>query len=105
MHRLNYVKLSAVLAAGLALSLPVAAQQMKMMTGPQGGSWYPLGGAIQNIIEKAIPGASMQVLPGAGISNVVGVQTGKAELGFGNAVSSVDGVNGMEPFKGKQDNI
>jgi len=105
MHRLNYLKFGAVLAAGLALALPAAAQQMKMMTGPQGGSWYPLGGAIQNIIEKAIPGTSMQVLPGAGISNVVGVQTGKAELGFGNAVSSVDGVNGLEPFKGKQDNI
>jgi len=26
-------------------------------------------------------------------------------LAFGNAVSSVDGVNGLEPFKGKQDNI
>ena len=105
MHRLNYLKFGAVLAAGLALAMPAAAQQMKMMTGPQGGSWYPLGGAIQNIIEKAIPGSSMQVLPGAGISNVVGVQTGKADLGFGNAVSSVDGVNGLEPFKGKQDNI
>jgi TRAP transporter TAXI family solute receptor len=33
------------------------------------------------------------------------VQTGKAELGFGNAVSSVDGVNGMEPFKQKTDNV
>ena len=91
------------LAAGIAA--PASAQQMKLMTGPQGGSWYPLGGAIQNIIEKAIPGTSVQVLPGAGISNVVGVQTGKAELGFGNAVSSVDGVNGAEPFKGKQDNV
>jgi TRAP transporter TAXI family solute receptor len=81
------------------------AQQLKLMTGPQGGSWYPLGGAIQNIIEKSVPGTSVQVLPGAGISNVVGVQTGKAEMGFGNAVSSVDGVNGAEPFKGKQDNV
>jgi uncharacterized protein len=97
------------LAVGTALTLGVAttatAQQLKLMTGPQGGSWYPLGGAIQNIIEKAVPGTSVQVLPGAGISNVVGVQTGKAELGFGNAVSSVDGVNGAEPFKGKQDNV
>jgi TRAP transporter TAXI family solute receptor len=94
---------------GLAVAATFAgaagAQQLKMMTGPQGGSWYPLGGAIQGIIEKAIPGSSMQVLPGAGISNVVGVQTGKAELGFGNAVSSYDGVRGAEPFKGKQDNI
>ena len=89
----------------LAFSGAATAQQLKLMTGPQGGSWYPLGGAIQNIIEKSVPGTSVQVLPGAGISNVVGVQTGKAELGFGNAVSSVDGVNGAEPFKGKQDNV
>ena len=92
-------------AIALAFAAPVSAQQLKMMTGPQGGSWYPLGGAIQGIIEKAIPGASMQVLPGAGISNVKGVQTGKAELGFGNAVSSVDGVNGQAPFDSKQDNV
>jgi TRAP transporter TAXI family solute receptor len=97
------------LAVGAALTVgftaTATAQQLKLMTGPQGGSWYPLGGAIQNIIEKAVPGTSVQVLPGAGISNVVGVQTGKAELGFGNAVSSVDGVNGAEPFKGKQENV
>ena len=92
-------------AIAVAFAAPVSAQQLKMMTGPQGGSWYPLGGAIQGIIEKAIPGASMQVLPGAGISNVKGVQTGKADLGFGNAVSSVDGVNGQAPFDSKQDNV
>jgi hypothetical protein len=95
--------LGVVLAA--ALSIPAGAQQLKMMTGPQGGSWYPLGGAIQGIIEKNVPGTSMQVLPGAGISNVIGVQTGKAELGFGNGVSSVDGVNGVEPFKQKTANV
>jgi TRAP transporter TAXI family solute receptor len=102
------MKLQTILTAVIAATLgtaPVAAQQLKMMTGPQGGSWYPLGGAIQGIVEKAIPGTSMQVLPGAGISHVLGVQTGKAELGFGNAVSSVDGVNGMEPFKQKTDNV
>jgi TRAP transporter TAXI family solute receptor len=88
-----------------ALSASAGAQQLKLMTGPQGGSWYPLGGAIQNITEKAVPGTSVQVLPGAGISNVLGVQTGKAELGFGNAGSSVDGVNGVEPFKQKTANV
>jgi len=92
-------------AVAAAFAGSVSAQQLKMMTGPQGGSWYPLGGAIQGIIEKNVPGASMQVLPGAGISNVIGVNAGKADLGFGNAVSSVDGVNGREPFKGKQDNL
>jgi TRAP transporter TAXI family solute receptor len=96
--------LTAVIAAALGTG-PAVAQQLKMMTGPQGGSWYPLGGAIQGIIEKSIPGTSMQVLPGAGISNVLGVQTGKAELGFGNGVSSYDGVRGNEPFKQKTDNV
>lgn len=76
-----------------------------MMTGPQGGSWYPLGGAIQGILEKNIPGVRMSVAPGAGISNVLGVQTGKASLGFGNASSTYDGVLGRVPFKQKTDNV
>jgi hypothetical protein len=86
-------------------SVCASAQQLKMMTGPQGGSWYPLGGAIQGIVEKNVKGVSMQVLPGAGISNVKGVQAGKADLGFGNAVSSVDGVNGRAPFDSKTGNV
>lgn len=95
--------LGAVFAATLCAS--ASAEQLKLMTGPQGGSWYPLGGAIQNIIEKNVPGTSVQVLPGAGISNVLGVQTGKAQLGFGNAVSSYDGIRGHDPFKQKTDNV
>jgi TRAP transporter TAXI family solute receptor len=99
-------KLALSAALGLALAAGGAhAQTMRFMTGPQGGSWYPLGGAIQSIVEKAVPGSSVQVAPGAGISNVRGIQEGKAELGFGNGVSSVDGVAGREPFKSKQDNV
>ncbi|MFN7086589.1 MAG: TAXI family TRAP transporter solute-binding subunit [Burkholderiales bacterium] len=101
----QFGKMLATAALAATFAAPASAQQLKLMTGPQGGSWYPLGGAIQGIIEKNVPGTSVQVLPGAGISNVVGVQSGKAEMGFGNAVSSVDGVNGVEPFKGKQDNV
>ncbi len=97
-----------VLSAALGLAIVAGtahAQNLRFMTGPQGGSWYPLGGAIQSIVEKAVPGSSVQIAPGAGISNVRGIQDGKAELGFGNGVSTVDGVAGREPFKGKQDNV
>jgi hypothetical protein len=93
------------IALAAAFCASASAQQLKMMTGPQGGSWYPLGGAIQGIVEKNVKGVSMQVLPGAGISNVKGVQAGKADLGFGNAVSSVDGVNGQPPFDSKAGNV
>jgi len=75
------------------------------MSGPQGGSWYPLAGAIQGIVEKNIPGTNVRVAPGAGISNVIGVQNNKAEMGFGNSVSTYDGVRGQDPFKTKTDNV
>ena len=90
--------LFAALAAGA-----VQAQQIKLMTGPQGGSWYPLGGAIANIAEKA--GIKVQVLPGAGIANVKAVQAGKADMGFGNSISTVDGVAGRAPFDAKAANV
>ncbi|MDP2066301.1 MAG: TAXI family TRAP transporter solute-binding subunit [Burkholderiaceae bacterium] len=81
----------------------VQAQQIKLMTGPQGGSWYPLGGAIANIADKA--GVKIQVLPGAGIANVKGVDGGKADFGFGNSISTVDGVAGRAPFDTPTKNV
>mgnify|MGYP006188269773 CR=1 FL=1 len=55
-----------VVAAGLmSIGLGVSAQaaDLKLMTGPQGGSWYPLGGAIQNIMQNSMDGVSVTVLP------------------------------------------
>jgi len=43
------------------------------MTGPQGGSWIPLGGALKGMWEKNVTGLQIQQTPGAGISNVRGV--------------------------------
>ena len=79
------------------------AQSVKLMTGPQGGSWYPLGGAIANIGEKA--GLKVQVLPGAGIANVKAIEAGKADLGFANSISTVDGVAGRAPFTTPAKNV
>jgi uncharacterized protein len=105
MHLAKYGRLCAVAAATLLLSAPASAQLIRLMTGPQGGSWYPLGGAIQTIVEKSVPGTSVRVAPGAGISNVIGVETNKAEMGFGNSVSTFDGIHGNDPFKNKTDNV
>ncbi|MDH4050214.1 MAG: TAXI family TRAP transporter solute-binding subunit [Rubrivivax sp.] len=92
---------TAALLAGVALG--AQAQQVRLMTGPQGGSWYPLGGAIANIGDKA--GLKVQVLPGAGIANVKAIQAGKADLGFANSISTVDGVAGRAPFTEKATNV
>ncbi len=93
------------LGLALALAAPASAADMKMMTGPQGGSWVPLGGQLKDIWEKAVPGLAIQVMPGAGIANARGVDEGKADVGFGNSISTVDGVHGKAPFTKPATNI
>lgn len=97
----RYILTGAVMAAALAGT--ANAQQIKIMTGPQGGAWYPLGGAIQSMLSDE--GISVQVLPGGGVANAQGVQGGQTDLAFGNSISVVDALEGRAPFEGKADNI
>ena len=82
------------LAAGAIVAAPAAAQQVTFMTGPQGGSWIPLGGALKGMWEKNIPGLQITQTPGAGIANVRGVDEGKAQIGLSNSNTAVLGVQG-----------
>jgi TRAP transporter TAXI family solute receptor len=97
------------LALGTALTLgiaqPALAQQVTFMTGPQGGSWIPLGGALKGLWESAVPDLKIQMTPGAGISNVRGVDAGKAQIGFGNSITTVDGVKGNPPYPKATTNV
>ena len=90
---------AAVLAALFAV--PAAAQQVTMMTGPQGGSWIPLGGALKNMWETGGSRAADPAAPGAGIANVRGVDEGKAQIGFANSSTTVDGIEGRPPYPKK----
>ncbi len=93
------------LLLGVVLAGQAAAVELRIMTGPQGGSWYPLGGAIAEILKKEIPGTTGSVLPGAGIINIQGTESGQTEIGFGNAVSTADAIAGREPFKAPAKNV
>jgi TRAP transporter TAXI family solute receptor len=93
------VGIAASLAALFASA--VAAQQVTFMTGPQGGSWIPLGGALKGMWEKEIPSLQILATPGAGITNVRGIDEGKAQIGFGNSSTTVDGLLGAAPFPRK----
>lgn len=97
-----------LLAAGALAVLaaaPVSAQALRMMTGPQGGAWYPLGGAIQNMVQTSMPGTSVQVLPGGGVANVKAIATGRADIAFANSVSTVDAMEGRGAFDEKVSNV
>ena len=69
MH-LKSTLMTAALAAALIVPIAATAQQVTLMTGPQGGVWVPLGGSLKGMWEKVIPGLQVQMQPGAGIANV-----------------------------------
>lgn len=94
-----------VVVAFLPTAGAARAETARRMTGPQGGVWVPLGGALEGIWEKALPGVTVQTLPGAGIANLRGVDEGKAEIGFGNTISTLDSYDGVAPFPKKTENV
>ncbi len=100
---MNYARFLAAAVAALTLGTgPASASELKFVTGPQGGSWYPLGGAMKALIEKELPGTTVAVAPGGGVANVAALAAGKAQIGFGNSVTTVDALNGTGPFAGKK---
>src|SRR5215213_9606945 len=101
MVRATRIATAVAAATAVVFSAGVHAQQVTMMTGPQGGVLVPLGGALKGMWEKAVPGLQVQAQPGAGIANVRGVDEGKAHIGFGNSSSTVDGLEGRAPFPKK----
>lgn len=89
----------AVAGVGVLAASTASAQNLTFMTGPAGGTWYPLGGAMKGIFEDNIDGVSVNIRPGAGLINIRGVAEGRADLGMGNVISTVDGINGQPPFE------
>lgn len=104
-HKLKLTLGAIAVASALGAPTLASAQQLTMMTGPQGGSWVPLGGALKGMWEKGIKGLEMTTTPGAGIANVRGVDEGKAKVGFANSATTVDGVAGRKPYPKKVTNV
>jgi uncharacterized protein len=98
---------AAIVGGGLCLAASAGAAEMRMMTGPQAGIWVPLGGQLKDLWEKAVPDLRIQPLPGAGIANVRGIQEGKAEIGFGNTITTADAIagTGEPPLDKKHDKV
>lgn len=88
-----------------ATGIAAQAESFVMATGSQGGSWYPVGGAIKAIVERENPEIDITVTPGAGVSNVVGVDAGRFAIAFANSTSTVDSLSGKEPFRQATTNV
>jgi TRAP transporter TAXI family solute receptor len=103
MHRRLFLGIGLFALLFSVLAPGAGAQELRLATGPIGGSWYPLGGAIAELMKQKA-GVNVTVSPGGGVANVLAIEVGIADLGFGNTASTVDGVMGRDPFKSKTAN-
>jgi TRAP transporter TAXI family solute receptor len=77
---------------------------LRMVSGPQGGSWYPLGAAMMAVVEKNID-ISTSCAPGGGLSNCKAVSTGKADLGWTYSHTAYNGYEGRGKFDKRYTNM
>ncbi len=98
--------IAAVAVASTFTAPAFAADQfVRMVSGPSGGSWYPLGAKIMQTMNEDIKGITTSNTSGGGISNVLAVNSGDAEIGFSYGHTAANGFNGAGKFKKPQKNV
>src|ERR1700741_624558 len=98
------IKAAAILAVTLSASLAgIAYAQQKTMsigTGGTGGVYYPLGGAVANVLSKSLPNVQATAeVTGGSVDNLKLIGAGKSELGFTMADAALDALKGEDKFK------
>jgi TRAP transporter TAXI family solute receptor len=111
----GFVKKAVLMIAALALALvfhsAAAAQQagqvknIHIMMGPMGGTLYPVGALMADMISKNFPDVRSNVSPGGSITNIVACDTNKAQMGHTTSEMALAAWQGMEPFKKQHRNI
>jgi uncharacterized protein len=93
--------LAITLSAGLALAGVVHAQQKTMAigTGGTGGVYYPLGGAVANVLSKNLPNVQATAeVTGGSVDNLKLIASGQSEMAFTMADAALDALQGKDKF-------
>src|SRR5215210_5870826 len=95
---------AALAAVGAFLAVgPVQAQQKTIAigTGGTGGVYYPLGGAMANVLTKYLPGVQATAeVTGGSVDNLKLIGSGQSEIAFTMADAALDALKGQDKFKG-----
>lgn len=94
--------LLAIAAAVLLHPATYAAEPREIIiaAGSRGGTYFPMGLHIADLLKKRMPGLSIQILEtSGGLENINLVAAGKATFGFVNAGMAWDAVTGHPPFE------
>src|SRR3954467_9627557 len=100
--------LKGALVAAAAVTLAggaVLAQQktISIGTGGTGGVYYPLGGAMANVLTKYLPGVQATAeVTGGSVDNLKLIGSGQSEVAFSMADAALDALKGDDKFKGSK---
>jgi len=81
------------------------ARTVVFSSGNPGSTWHSDGLALSNVWQKYIPDFEIRHIPGAGVSNLMNVDTGKADIGMSPSITIGDALMGQSPFKEKRCNF
>jgi TRAP transporter TAXI family solute receptor len=90
------------LAAGLSRPALAQGTQISIATGTTGGVYYPLGGGLANILNRAIPGMAMTVeVTGGSVANLQLLGANRVGMVMAQGDAVVDAVAGRDKFQGR----
>ena len=94
--------LALALAAGLSGAAVAQQKTISIGTGGTGGVYYPLGGAVANVLSKNLPGMQATAeVTGGSVDNLKLIASGQSEIGFTMADAALDALNGVDKFRQK----
>lgn len=103
--RLKLLATAATFALAIGTQSASADTFVRMVSGPSGGSWYPLGAKIMQVLDEKVEGITTSNTSGGGISNVLSVNGGDAEIGWSYAHTAFNGYSGKGKFKKAQPDV
>ncbi|SHM06769.1 TAXI family TRAP transporter solute-binding subunit [Vreelandella subglaciescola] len=97
----------ALAASAIAIAPLAAAQQVSIATGGTGGTYYPYGGGLAELINKHLEGYNaVAEVTGASVENMGLVWRGDSDVALALADTVYQAYNGTDAFEGRQlDNI
>jgi TRAP transporter TAXI family solute receptor len=105
-NRRQFIAAGSVAGAfGLAGTWPgiaSAQSQFSIATGTTGAVYYPLGGAMANILSKKVSGWAVTAEATAGsVANMHMIRDGKAQMALTQCDTAYDAIKGLDKFKDK----
>jgi len=104
MRRKNVIALFYLLVLFFILgtaSLNAETKFIQISSGPVGGTYYILGGALADLLKDTVQGVKFTVTTGGSLANISKIEAGKAEIGFTMNRLAYEAANGIGEYEGK----